>query len=296
MLVRVLSYICIFCLFLLCFFFPFCFGCFPFLDLCMYYIFFPFFFCCFCLFYSLFVFVLKKNVYSVFIVCCFFLIVVVYLKKNCLLFFIVQEIFTNDGIESRQDRPWDFLYFLDMRELLHLTSNRDNAEKVMNAFEKYVNPKIPGFRQSIIHGDMSGANIVLNSMFSENEKRYYFASFIDFGECTKTCTVFDLGISLAYIMIENLRPVTCSNVVEFVSPLISGYSSVMPLSEEEQDSLYYLVLARCCQSAMNGEISFKEEPWNTYLLTTVKKGWLVVDELLSMPKEIVDQAWFGMRS
>ena len=182
-----------------------------------------------------------------------------------------------------------------MRELLHLTPNCNRAEKVINAFEKYVTPKIPGFRQSIIHGDVNGLNIVLNSMFSENEKRYYFASFIDFGECTKTCTVFDLGISLAYIMMENLRPVTYSNMVEFVSPLISGYSSVMPLSEEEQDSLYYLVLARCCQSAMNGEISFKEEPWNTYLLTSVKKGWLVVDELLSIPKEIVDQAWFGKR-
>ena len=245
------------------------------------------FFVCFC-FEKMFI---LFSLFVVFFYCC-----CLFKKKNCLLFFIVQEIFTNDGIESRQDRPWDFLYFLDMRELLHLTSNRDNAEKVMNAFEKYVNPKILGFRQSIIHGDMSGANIVLNSMFSENEKRYYFASFIDFGECTKTCTVFDLGISLAYIMMENLRPVTCSNMVEFVSPLISGYSSVMPLSEEEQDSLYYLVLARCCQSAMNGEISFKEEPWNTYLLTTVKKGWLVVDELLSMPKEIVDQAWFGKRS
>ena len=188
------------------------------------------------------------------------------------------------------------IYIQDIRELLHLISNPDNAEKIINAFKKYINPKIPGFRQSIIHGDISGVNIVLNSMFSENEKRYYFASFIDFGDCSKTCTVFNLTISLAYINIENLRPVTCSNIVEFVSPLISGYSSVMPLSEEEQDSLYYLVLARCCQSAMNGEISFKEEPWNTYLLTTVKKAWLVVDELLAVPKEIIEQAWFGKRS
>ena len=133
-------------------------------------------------------------------------------------------------------------------------------------------------------------------MLLNDEKRYYFKSFIDFGDCSKTCTVFELAIRLAYIMMENLRPVTCSNVVEFVSPLISGYSSVMPLSEEEQDSLYYLVLARCCQSAMNGEISFKEEPWNTYLLTSIKKAWLMVDELLAMPKEIVDQAWFGKRT
>ena len=208
------------------------------------------------------------------------------------MFFIAQETIRHTALESRENRKWNLLYFLDFRKLFHLTPNLDKAEKIIDMFEEHITSKIPTFKQSIIHADINGLNLVLKNKLSEDEKRYCFASFIDFGGCSKTCTVFELAISLAYIMMENLRPVTCSNVVEFVSPLISGYSSVMPLSEEEQESLYYLVLARCCQSAMNGEISFKEEPWNTYLLTTVKKAWLLVDELLDIPKESIDHVWF----
>ena len=164
------------------------------------------------------------------------------------------------------------------------------AEKILNAFEKYVTPKLPHFKQSVIHADANGLNIVLK--LSEKGKSYCYESFIDFGNSCKTCTVFDLGICLAYVMMENLKPVTCSNVLEFALPLIKGYNSVLPLREEELDCLYYLVLARCCQSGINGEICFKKEPWNNYLLTTVHKCWLLVDELLDMSKESADKVWF----
>ena len=114
----------------------------------------------------------------------------------------MQEIFTNDALESRQNRSWDLLYFLDMREFLQLTPNCDKAEKVINAFDKYVTPKIPGFRRSIIHGDVNGLNIILKNMLLNDEKRYHFKSFIDFGDCSKTCRVFELAHfckeSLAY--------------------------------------------------------------------------------------------------
>jgi len=58
------------------------------------------------------------------------------------------------------------------------------------------------------------------------------------------------------------------------------------------DSLFYLVLARSCQSAVNGELCFKAEPWNSYLLTTPKKLWVLIDTLLAMGKAEVDRIWF----
>ncbi len=171
------------------------------------------------------------------------------------------------------------------------SSQISNGSKIFSAFEEHISPKIPSLRKGIIHGDLNGLNIVLKRQHSAKGNEYSVAGFIDFNDCVKTCVIFELGISLAYIMQENLEPVHCSNAMEFVGPLISAYNSVLPLSAEELDCLYYLVLARCCQTALNGTRAHKVEPWNSYLLTTPQKSWVLVDMLLNFPKSKVDNIW-----
>lgn len=193
----------------------------------------------------------------------------------------------------RKNQDWDLMHFLDMQKYLDDIddpTNRRNAEKIFESFKYFVVPNIPKFKKGVIHGDLNGLNIILKGDHLM-EDSYHLAGMIDFNDCVETCTIFDLGISLPYIMFENLNPIGCSNSVEFVGPLIAGYNDVMPLSAEELDSLYYLVLARCCQTALNGTRSFKIEPWNGYLLTTPQKAWILIDRLLEMTKEEVDKVW-----
>ena len=201
--------------------------------------------------------------------------------------------FRNEALESRKNIDWNLFYFMDMRRKIpHIESTimAERATVILDAFEKHVAPKLQNFEQSIIQGDMNGLNIIVDR--EPLTDRYHYISFIDFSDATKTCTVFELALGLAYIMSENLTPTTCSNCVELVRPLIDGYTRVLPLSKEELDSLYYLVLARSCQSAVNGEINFKQEPWNSYLLVTPAKFWILIDKLLELTKEKVDQIWF----
>lgn len=209
-------------------------------------------------------------------------------------FLLFQDNFSSKALAARKNPDWDLMHFLGMRKYLQElddSTQMSNGEKIFKAFEEHVNPKIPSFKKGIIHGDMNGLNIVLKMPCSSEYAKCHVAGFIDFNDCVKTCVVFELGISLAYIMQENLHPVHCSNAVEFVGPLISAYNRVLPLSTEELDCLYYLVLARCCQTALNGIRSYKVEPWNSYLLTTPKKSWVLVDELLNIPKGEVDSIW-----
>ena len=185
------------------------------------------------------------------------------------------------------------MHFLGMRKYLQDLDNPhevSNGEKIFEAFEKHVTPKIPSFRRGIIHGDLNGLNIVLRDRLHTDDE-YHVAGFIDFNDAIRTCIIFELGISLAYIMQENLQPAFCSNAIEFVCPLIAAYNSVLPLSADELDSLYYLILARCCQTALNGIRAHKVEPWNSYLLTTPQKSWVLVDHLLKTPKRDVDAVW-----
>lgn len=212
-----------------------------------------------------------------------------YSYKLCL---FIQENFSNKALELRY-LEWDLMNFPDIRSQLQCIDDlgqRNKVERVYKAFQENVVPRISSFKKGIIHGDPNGLNIVLKESVLSKDV-YDLGGFIDFGDCVKTCTIFDLGICIAYAMMENLKPVICSSAVEFVGPLIRGYNSILPLSKEEFDSLYYLVLARCCHSAINGALQFKAEPWNDYLLTSPKKAWKVIDELLDTPKEQVDRVW-----
>ena len=58
-------------------------------------------------------------------------------------------------------------------------------------------------------------------------------------------------------MVEKMDPVHCSSPVEFMGPAIPGYNDILPLSTDEFDCLYYLVLIRSVQSALIGMNSFR---------------------------------------
>lgn len=183
------------------------------------------------------------------------------------------------------------MHFLGMKSYLQELEDpyqMANGKKIFKAFEEHVTPKIPFLKRGVIHGDLNGLNIVLRD---RHPTGYHVAGFIDFNDAVKTCTIFELGISLAYIMQENLRPVSCCSALEFVGPMIGAYHSILPLSAEELDCLYYLVLARSCQTALNGMRAHKVEPWNSYLLTTPHKSWVLIDELLNTPKQKIDDIW-----
>ena len=205
----------------------------------------------------------------------------------------MQDNYSSKTLESRCNYNWDLMHFLTSKKFLREIDDpdkRSKAEVIFKSFQENVSPKLPTFTKSIIHGDPNGLNIIIKDSLLADDT-YHLAGLIDFGDCCKSCCIFDLGICVAYTMLENLEPVTCSSVIEFVGPLISGYNSILPLSTDEFNVLYYLVLARCVQSAIIGAVAFKAEPWNTYLLVTPSKGWLLINKLLSTSKEKVDTIW-----
>ena len=168
------------------------------------------------------------------------------------------------------------------------SEERKTAENILDDFEKHVYPKLSIFKKGIIYGDANGLNIIVRK---DSVGDYQMAGMIDFGDCVNSCYIFDLGILLAYLMLENLELQNGMSPVEFVGPILRGYTDAFPLSREELDCLYYIVMARCCQSALNGTYSFKQEPWNTYLLTTPTKCWKVIHLMLRTSKEEVDRIW-----
>lgn len=194
---------------------------------------------------------------------------------------------------------WDLTFFPKVKQLLSSikdTKNRSNAEKVISGFEEYVSPRLPSFRRGIIHADLNGDNIIV-SRDSVNSEVYHVCGFIDFNDSIFTCIVFELGISLAHIMRENLSASAADNnaiiaTLKLVAPLISGYNSVLSLTDDELDALYYIVLARLVFLAVNSERVHAADPENTaHILPSVTKNWNFINHMLCAGKEAVDKVW-----
>ena len=203
----------------------------------------------------------------------------------------LQDSFRNPSLESRILIQWDLSQLLTFRKILPFPE--DDKERVMtrsvlDSFEEHVFPKMSNFKKGIIYGDANGLNIIVQK---DRDGDYQVAGMIDFGDCTFSYYVFDLGILLTYVMMENLDHKNDMSLIEFVSPILRGYTNALPLSDEELDCLYYIIMARCCQSALNGTYCFKQEPWNTYLLTSPAKSWGLMEFLLKTSKAEVDKLW-----
>ena len=192
--------------------------------------------------------------------------------------------FCHPAVDNNFDETWDIQHFMSLKKYIpHIGDEhkREKAYTVMAAYEAHILPRLPSMKKGVIHGDVSGQNLIVQKVGDQ----YKLAGLIDFGQCVRTCYLSELAIMLAYGMMEREHP------VEFVAPMIHGYQETFPLSREELECLYYAVLVRLCQSAVSGEYRFTQEPWNAYLLNTPAKAWKLIDLFLTLKKERVEGIW-----
>ena len=172
-----------------------------------------------------------------------------------------------------------------MREcigLLNDAAKRHLAETVCTEVGNNLVPRLKSLKHSTIHGDCNEQNILVDPSTGR------VCGIVDFGDCLRTCRVFELAILLAYCML-----LVTADPIEMVAPVVAGYLSVFPLEQEELNVVYYAVLARLCKSVMSGYLTYLQDPSNPYVLTTQTAGWATIETLLRVPKHVVDKVWFG---
>lgn len=119
-------------------------------------------------------------------------------------------------------------------------------------------------------------------------KHHEITGVLDFSLLNRAYFVFEVSISIAYMMMENPRPLDVGGA------LLAGYESILPLSDVERSSIYPLVLGRMCLSLVNGRIGVIKYPENAeYLLTTAKSGTQLLNLLWSPGKQEVEKKWFS---
>ncbi|XP_037325658.2 hydroxylysine kinase-like isoform X1 [Pungitius pungitius] len=186
----------------------------------------------------------------------------------------------NKGIWSLSNIPLihDYLSVMDGDPLQIV------IKAVIEQYKLHVAPRIVSLRKGIIHGDMSDQNIIVTPV---DNGRHEVSGVLDFSQLMIDCYVFEVAITIAYMMMENPSPLHVGGAV------LAGWESIMVLSDEEKDSLFLLVLGRLCQSLVYGRYNVTKYPDNKeYLLTTAKSGTLLLTKLWEMGKKNVERKWF----
>ncbi|XP_051930593.1 hydroxylysine kinase [Hippocampus zosterae] len=158
---------------------------------------------------------------------------------------------------------------------------------VMSVFHQYktaVAPKSTSFRTCLIHGDFNDLNLLVQD---DESNGYKISGIIDFGDLNFGCYVYELAITITYMMLEHPNP------IEVGGHILAGWESVFPLNAAERDCLFWLVLSRLCQSIVMAHHSVTLQPENEeYLMITSKKGIPILHMLFEMGKEQVEKVWF----
>ncbi|MET0961972.1 MAG: phosphotransferase [Noviherbaspirillum sp.] len=132
--------------------------------------------------------------------------------------------------------PWDIQRADSVRSLLrHIddSGRRALAQGVLRHFELHTKPALPSLRRQPIHNDLNIYNVLVDAGDTDR-----IAAILDFGDMVRAPLINDLAVAAAYQLGTDGDPLA------EVLPFVAAYHAVLPLSPQELDVLFSLMLAR----------------------------------------------------
>lgn len=160
------------------------------------------------------------------------------------------------------------------------------VESVLEDFESRVLANMDKLPKGMIHGDINEQNIIVRESESDAEN-YEINGLLDVGDSQYNCYLFELTLATTYMMLMG----NDDNFVELGTEVIAGYISECPISQLEWDLLKICIETRYCQSLVMGAYTHHQDPSNTYVLTTSKKGWKQLKKFRSISQKALQDIW-----
>ena len=108
-----------------------------------------------------------------------------------------------------------------------------------------------------IHNDLNDQNLLVGFL---SNGQAFLSGILDFGDLSKSPTICNVAICSAYLLI--LPGIGLNLQLEF----LLGYHSINPISEEELDILFTLIITRLAVSYVNSSIMAKDKPDDPYVI------------------------------
>lgn len=145
------------------------------------------------------------------------------------------------------------------RSLITDTELRHLVDQLAAAFERDVDPLLPGLRASVIHNDANDCNVIVGGGDDPYTRNQHVVGIIDFGDMVYSHTVSDLAVAVAYAILDKPDPLAAA------AAIVRGYHLENPLTENEISTLFGLICMRLCMSVCIAADQQRELPDNRYL-------------------------------
>ena len=116
-------------------------------------------------------------------------------------------------------------------------------------------PVLSRLSPTAIHGDGNDYNILV----TPSQDGPQLTGIIDFGDMTLAPAVCDLATAAAYLVLSQERPIAC------LTALVNGYCSAMPLSPDEAELVFPLLMTRLSVSLVNSAAMKRQRPDDPYV-------------------------------
>ena len=174
---------------------------------------------------------------------------------------------------------WDLQHACDLNRSTKYIANagrRSLAEYFLLQFEMNVKPVSLDIRSSIIQNDANDHNVLAGGSSAGESK---ITGIIDFGDMVYSCTVFELAIAIAYVMLGKDDPLAAAG------PVVRGYHEVYPLTDAEVDVLFYSICARLASSVIISAYQQYLRPGEPYLSISEQPAWEILESLVAINPE-----------
>lgn len=195
--------------------------------------------------------------------------------------------FSHKAYDSRNS-IWFLSSMPEVRNFISAVPDEKRKQLVTEVIDEFcatVLPNVDKLDQQIIHGDFNEQNILCRQDAASGEDEIY--SVIDFGDSQRNPLLYELGITIMYMM-------TKCTVVEPAQAggyVVSGYLRHRELPPLERRLLRVTVAARYAQSLVMGAYSYAQDPGNEYLLITAKTGWDTLAAFWALGREELYREW-----
>lgn len=119
----------------------------------------------------------------------------------------------------------------ELKKILYVIEDLESqalVQQIIDQFQLSVLSQLDKLSKGIIHGDFNEHNIIVKKTNNSNE--YRVAGLIDFGDTSYSPYIFELGITIAYMIMQ-------SDDLETAGYVIAGYEMVHPILQMERKVL-----------------------------------------------------------
>ncbi|CAF4956565.1 unnamed protein product [Pieris macdunnoughi] len=183
--------------------------------------------------------------------------------------------FNHSGLVSRE-HMWMLTKVPDLEKFKYVikdTEKLDLVEEVIEEFKYAIVPRLDELEKGVIHGDINEMNVLATSKVPNSKSDYRISGVLDFGDIQYSYYVFELAITMTYVMLLSGDPRSGGLV-------LAGYTVNRRLPDDEYRLLKTLISARLVQSLTLGAYSIVQDPNNHYVTSTEKAdGWGLLKKL-----------------